>query len=153
MYGSSLYSYIYTATPEGLVCDGYIIHNVKPDDCIGRIVTVALYKGDDHHRPFITQQCGVGNYVTFAKSTNKLYFGVMKPSPSLEHYKMIEKQLKNVEMPVDSRMTAVSEKDCRKSVLIPETEFTPLTEIDLNGDTEVTLTEDSKTGQFVFTCV
>lgn len=142
---------LYIVSSATISSDGYIVHNIKPDDNIGRIVTVALYKGDNHSRPFVSRQCGVGNYVTLTGSM-KIYFGVIKPSHSLQHYHIIERQLKN-ETPF------IKDMDLKNMTMLPNTEFTPLTEVDLaqfnydaGGGVEVRLQEDLRNGELMFKC-
>lgn len=144
-----VYVHLYIADAVPVLGSGYVIHNVQPDDSSGRTLTVALYKGEYEERPLVSKQCRVGSYVTLT-GTDKLYFGVMNPSFSLGHKYIVQGEQHDNE--------PVEVTDFHDLTLIPDTEFLPLTEVELfqkdyNSDNpclEITLKEDQRNGQFTF---
>ena len=108
------------SVPDG----GCVIYNKEPDDWTGRILNVALFKGEDSKRPLVSVQCRIGNYVVLSP-TDKIYICAMIPAFSTQVYFIGDfltgKKTLTYE-PVDLS------QDFK---LLPDSEFTPMTEINL----------------------
>ena len=128
--------------------DGYVVHNVSTDEWTGRVLNIALYKGENTRRPLVSKQCRVGNYVTLT-STNILYFGAMIPSYSMAYHYIKDGNKRISVEPVEF-------SDHEGLTLIPDAEFTKFTEVDLSkyseqSDIEVRLNEAPNNGRLTFT--
>ena len=131
------------AVDASLVSDGgYVVFNQRPEysSRTGKIIDVALYKGENSRRPLLSKQCRVGNYVTLT-STDELYFAAVIPSFSVASF-FVKDILRG-----------------RKTFSIETVEFcdefSDLTMIDLlqyqHGGVQVKLEEKPYSGQLVFT--
>ncbi len=125
--------------------DGYVVHNVHSDDWSGRILNIALYKGENTRRPLVSKQCRVGNYVTLT-TTNILYFGAMIPA-----YSMAYQYIKTGEANANFSLEPVEFSEHEELTLIPDAEFSMLTEVDVTPsklddgcDIEVKLIEENQ---------
>lgn len=130
--------------------DGYVVYNEEPSDPDwgGRKIDIALHKGDNSPRPFVSKQCRVGNYVTLT-DTSCLYFGAMIPSYSLAHEIKYNYDAK--------RRFSYDYTDFSDNTfsLIPEAEFTDLFRINLlrhksKGHVRITLTEEVTSRKLLF---
>lgn len=124
------------------------MHNVKPsNNWTGRVLNIALYKGQNTKRPLINKQCRVGNYVTLT-ATNTLYFGAMIPSYSMAYQYLVKGKRQ-----ISLEAVEFSEQNCL--TLIPDAEFSSLTPVDLTNSIdgsylEVKLKEEPYNGKLKF---
>ena len=139
------------AVDASLLSDGgYVVFNQKPEDSswTGKIIDVALYKGENSRRPLLSKKCRVGNYVTLT-STDKLYFAAAIPSFSTASF-FVKDILRGRKM-----VSIESVEFCDHLTLFPDAEFSDLTMIDLlqyqHGGVQVKLEENPSSGKLVFT--
>ena len=132
--------------PDG----GYVVLNQIPEDSswTGKIINVALYKGENSRRPLLSKQCRVGNYVTLT-STDKLYFAAVIPSFSAASFFMKD-AIK------DHNTVSIEPVEFSDDLtLFPDAEISDLTTVDLlkyqYGNIQVKLEEKPDSGQLVFT--
>lgn len=169
---SSLYHIYHSLESAPPVPDGgYSFHNKEPDDSswTGRVIDVALFKGNiigSIKSPFVSKRCRVGNYVTL-KQVNKIYACIGIPAksyvvsslpPSLDS---VLKDSGNHTPESILRKIASGHTELRYDTsedtdahLLPDSEFTPMTEIDLEncnqGQIEVKIVEQPGSGKISF---
>ena len=132
--------------PDG----GYVVLNQKPEDSswTGKIIDVALYKGENSRRPLLSKKCRVGNYVTLT-STDKLFFAALIPSFS------VASRILNESLKGHTTVLIETVEFCDHLTLFPDAEISDLTTVDLlkyqYGNIQVKLEEKPDSGQLVFT--
>ena len=134
--------------PDG----GYLFYNKEPNDSswTGRIIDVALFKGELSKRPLVSMRSRVGSYVTL-KPTNKIYVLIGIPAKSAVINDLIT-QIKKGQLQI--RFDDTSDDTDQAQHLIPDAEVTPMTEIDFekygSSDIEVEIVEEPISGKLSF---
>ena len=134
--------------PDG----GYLFYNKEPTDSswTGRIIDVALFKGDLSKRPLVSMENRVGSYVTL-KPTNKIYVLIGIPAKSAVVNNLIT-QIKKGQLQI--RFDDSSDDTDQAQHLLPDAEFTPMTEIDFekygSSAIDVKIVEEPTSGKISF---
>ena len=111
---------------------------------------MALFKGDLSKRPLVSMKNRVGSYVTL-KPTNKIYVLIGIPAKSAVVNDLIT-QIKKGQLQI--RFDDTSDDTDQVQHLLPDAEFTPMTEIDFekygSNDIDVNIVEEPTSGKISF---